>query len=214
MWCVTAPGIVYHRICDDKSARTFKTLLGDYQGWVVADALGTHQAGARECRGLRLAACWAHVLRRFRDAVVDFPEAHLMLAWIQDLYERAVTEKMKVWMHDTPALKTTSLGGAIRYTLGIWDRLTLFLDDAEVWLDNNRTERGLRGPVIGRRNHFGSKSARGTQVAAIMYSLVESAKAAGIDPIAYLTEVATRAQRSPGAVLLPADLRAATPAAA
>jgi transposase len=68
--------------------------------------------------------------------------------------------------------------------------------------------------VIGRRNHFGSKSARGTQVAAIMYSLVESAKAAGIDPIAYLTEVAARAQRSPGAVLLPADLRAATPAAA
>jgi hypothetical protein len=50
--------------------------------------------------------------------------------------------------------------------------------------------------------------------AAIMYSLVESAKAAGIDPIAYLTEVATRAQRSPGAVLLAADLRAATPAAA
>jgi transposase len=214
MWCLTAPGIVYH------------------QGWVVADALGTHQAGARECRGLRLAACWAHVLRRFRDAVVDFPEAHFMLAWIQDLYaidaraadmaergrlrsteSRAVTEKMKLWMRDTPALKTTSLGSAIRYTLGIWDRLTLFLDHAEVWLDNNRTERGLRGPVIGRRNHFGSKSARGTQVAAIMYSLVESAKAAGIDPIAYLTEVATRAQRSPGAVLLPADLRS-TPSAA
>ena len=199
----------------------------------MADALGTHQAGARECRGVRLAACWAHVLRRFRDAVVDFPEAHFMLAWIQDLYEidaraadiaerkrlrstesRAVTEKMKAWMQDTPALKTTSLGSAIRYTLGIWDRLTLFLDNAEVWLDNNRTERGLRGPVIGRRNHFGSKSARGTQVAAIMYSLVESAKAAGIDPIAYLTEVAARAQRSPGAVLLPADLRTATPAAA
>jgi transposase len=225
MWCVTAPGIVYHRICDDKSARTFKMLLGDYKGWVVADALGTHQAGARECSGLRLAGCWAHVLRRFRDAVVDFPEAQFMLAWIQDLYQidaratdvadrtklratesRAVTQKMKAWMQDTTALKTTSLGAAIRYTLGIWDRLTLFLEDGAVWLDNNRTERGLRGPVVGRRNHFGSKSARGTQVAAIMYSLVESAKVSGIDPIAYLTEVATRAQHSPGAVLLPGDL--------
>ncbi len=40
--------------------------------------------------------------------------------------------------------------------------------------------------VIGRRNHFGSKSARGTVVAATMHSLVESAKAAGLDPIAYL----------------------------
>jgi transposase len=86
MWCVTAPGLVYHRICDDKSARTFKDLLGDYEGWVVADALGSHEAGARECRGLKLAACWAHVLRRFRDAVVDFSEAQFMLAWIQDLY--------------------------------------------------------------------------------------------------------------------------------
>jgi len=62
-------------------------------------------------------------------------------------------------------LKTTTLGSAIRYTLGIWSRLTLFLEDPEIWLDNNRTERGLRGPVIGRRNHFGSKSARGTVVA-------------------------------------------------
>jgi transposase len=228
MWCVTAPGLVYHRICDDKSARTFKDLLGDYRGWVVADALGSHEAGARECRGLKLAACWAHVLRRFRDAVVDFSEAQFMLAWIQDLYaidaratdsrdrarlrsteSRAVTEKMKSWMQNATALKTTSLGGAIRYTLGIWSRLTLFLDDPGIWLDNNRTERGLRGPVIGRRNHFGSKSARGTVVAATMYSLVESAKAAGVDPIAYLVEVATRAKQSPGAVLLPPDFKTA-----
>jgi hypothetical protein len=67
--------------------------------------------------------------------------------------------------------------------------------------------------VIGRRNYFGSKSARGTEVAAILYSLVESAKASGIDPIAYLTEVATRAQESPGAVLLPADFAAQRAAA-
>jgi transposase len=228
MWCLTAPGLVYHRICDDKSARTFKDLLGDYRGWVVADALGSHEAGARECRGLKLAACWAHVLRRFRDAVVDFSEAQFMLAWIQDLYtidaratdtrdrarlrsteSRGVTEKMKAWMQSATALKTTTLGSAIRYTLGIWSRLTLFLDNPEIWLDNNRTERGLRGPVIGRRNHFGSKSARGTVVAATMYSLVESAKAAGVDPIAYLVAVATRAKRNPGAVLLPADFKAA-----
>lgn len=227
MWCVTAPGLVYHRICDDKSARTFKALLGEYDGWVVADALGTHEAGARECRGVRLAACWAHVLRRFRNAVADFPEAQMMLAWIQDLYRidarakdleerrrlratesRAVTQKMKVWMTESRALKTTSLGGAIRYTLGIWTRLTTFLEHPEVWLDNNATERGLRGPVIGRRNHFGSKSARGTHAAAVLYSLVESAKASGVDPNAYLLAVATRAKRNAGAVLLPADFAA------
>jgi transposase len=93
MWCVTAPGLVYHRICDDKSARTFTSLLGEYHGWVVADALGTHKAGTRGCGGVKLAACWAHILRRFRDAVVDFPEAQIMLAWIQDLYRIDVSAK-------------------------------------------------------------------------------------------------------------------------
>jgi len=77
-----------------------------------------------------------------------------------------------------------------------------------VWLDNNPTERGLRGPVVGRRNHFGSKSARGTLVAATIYSLVESAKVARVDPVAYLVEVATRAKRAPGSALLPADFNA------
>jgi transposase len=79
----------------------------------------------------------------------------------------------------------------------------------EVWLDNNATERGLRDPVIGRRKHFGSKSARGTQMAAILYTLVETAKVSGIDPIACLVEAATRARRSPGTVILLADFQAA-----
>ncbi len=230
MWCLTAPGIVYHRICDDKSAATFKDLLDDYHGWVVADALGTHEAGARECRGVKLAACWAHVLRRFRDAVVDFPEAQMMPAWIQDLYRidqratstedrarlrksesQAVLEKMRAWMLEVRESKTTNLGSAVRYTLRIWGRLTTFVESPEIWLDNNATERGLRGPVIGRRNHFGSKSARGTQMAAILYTLVETAKVSGIDPIAYLIEAATRARRTTGAVLLPADFKATLP---
>ena len=94
----TAPGVVYHRICDDKSASTFVALMKGYRGWVVCDALGTHEAGARACPGLRLAGCWAHVLRRFRDAVADFPDAQVMLAWIGDLYridERAGDQATK-----------------------------------------------------------------------------------------------------------------------
>src|SRR5581483_12146293 len=56
---------------------------GDHQGLVVAGALGSHEA-ARECRGLKPVACWAHV-RRFRDVVVDFSEGQFILAWIEDL---------------------------------------------------------------------------------------------------------------------------------
>jgi transposase len=228
MWCFTAPGLVYHQICDDKSAATFKSLVGDYAGTIVCDAAATHIKGARGEERLTLAGCWAHAYRRFEEAGDDFPAALIVRAWIQDLYRidaqattteqrarlratesAAVLEKMKSWMHEQRVLATTSLGSAIRYTLKSWDRLTVFVRDPLVWLDNNRTERGIRGPVIGRRNHFGSKSARGTVVAATLYSLVESAKVAGLDPVAYLVEVATRAKRTPGAVLLPDDFKAA-----
>ena len=76
-----------------------------------------------------------------------------------------------------------------------------------MWLDNNRTERGLRGPVVGRRNHFGSKSRRGTKAAAILYSLIESAKVNGVDPDEYLLEVCHRAKLTPKTVLLPWDYK-------
>lgn len=98
-------------------------------------------------------------------------------------------------------LKTLSIGKAAAYVIANWERLTRFVDDARIPLDNNATERGIRGPVVGRRNHFGSKSERGTQVAATFYSLIETAKLHGVDPAAYLREAIRAADR--GEVLLP-----------
>jgi hypothetical protein len=121
----------------------------------------------------------------------------------------AILEQMRAWMHAASA-RDHQPRRAIRRTLKPknWEKLTVFVNDPLVWLDNNATERGLRGPVVGRRNHFGSKSVRGTEVAAVMYTLVESAKASSIDPMAYLIECATRAKRTPGTVLPPADFKA------
>jgi transposase len=78
---------------------------------------------------------------------------------------------------------------------------------------NNATERAIRGPVVGRRNHFGSKSERGTETAAIFYTLLETAKLRGIDPARYLREATIAAAL--GELLLPHDLAAnvAAPAA-
>ena len=63
--------------------------------------------------------------------------------------------------------------------------MTVFLDDPNVAIDNNAIERALRGVVLGRKNHYGSKSRRGTEVAAILYSMIESAKLVGINPEEY-----------------------------
>ncbi len=83
--------------------------------------------------------------------------------------------------------------------ISLWSRR--FTADARIWLDNNPTERALRGPVVGRRNHFGSKSKAGTQVAAVFYTLVETAKVRGVNPAEYL-RAAILAARA-GRLLIP-----------
>jgi transposase len=224
MWCLTAPGIVVHRIRDDKGADTFKQLVGNYEGVIVCDALKTHEAGARGSPNIALAGCWAHVFRKFEEASPDHPEAQLAMKWIGELYEiddradgdlvrkaalragesAAVITTMKTWLWSQAVLKTLSIGHAAAYTVANWDRLTRFLGDARIPLDNNATERGIRGPVVGRKNHYGSKSRRGTEVAATLYTLIETAKLHGVNPVAFLLEAARAAER--GQALMPWEL--------
>lgn len=221
MWCLTAPGVVVHRIRDDKSAATFTDLVGDYTGTIVCDALSTHGAGARASPGIVLAGCWAHVFRKFEEAKPDHPEAEQALAWIGALYEiddraagdpdrlsdlrrtesTAVLEQFKAWLWDQATLTSLSIGKAAAYAIANWDRLTRFVRDARIPLDNNATERAIRGPVVGRKNHYGSKSRRGTEVAATLYTILETAKLHGVEPAAYLHAAITAADR--GAALLP-----------
>ncbi|MGH1348728.1 MAG: IS66 family transposase [Nannocystales bacterium] len=88
-------------------------------------------------------------------------------------------------------------GEDLHYMLLRWKGLSAFLDDPHVEIHNNQTERALRGMVQGRKNHYGSRSKRGTEVAAIMYSLVESAKLCGVNPVEYLFKAAVRGKSSP-----------------
>jgi transposase len=111
---------------------------------------------------------------------------------------------MKTWLWNQATLKTLSIGKAAAYVVANWDRLTRFVGDPRIPLDNNATERAIRGPVVGRKNHYGSKSRRGTEVAAIFYSLIETAKLAGVDPARYLREAVLADAR--GEVLVPADM--------
>jgi transposase len=224
MWCVTAPGIVCHKIRDDKGADTFRALVGKYRGVIVCDALKTHEAGARGNDQIQLAGCWAHVFRKFEEALPNHPEAQLALNWIGQLYaidERAgpdlpkraelrkteappVLAELKTWLWSQAVLKTLSIGKAAAYVIANWDRLTLFASDPLIPLDNNGTERGIRGPVVGRKNHYGSRSRSGTVVAATLYTLIETAKLHHVKPTQYLLEAVRAADR--GEVLFPWQL--------
>lgn len=224
MWCLTAPDAVYHCIKDSKSTETTLEVLGDFSGIAVCDAMASHAAAARDGPGFRLANCWAHVRRKFADCESSFPEASEMLELIAELYavearaaggedlaalrateSVAVLGRIRDWLHQCRALPRSALGKAARYTLTNWPRLTVFANDPDVWIDNNLTERSLRGPVVGRRNHFGSKSKRGTEAASILYSLVETAKLRGVDPAKYLADAARVALANSGTVALPKE---------
>src|SRR2546428_698586 len=119
---------------------------------------------------------------------------------------RHLVRAIRDWAMTQRPLPESGLGRAITYMLGLWKGLTLFLDDPRVPLDNNRTERGLRGVVLGRKNHYGSRSQRGTEVAALFYSLLESAKLSGVEPKLYLLTATRRALADSNTVTLPRDL--------
>ena len=74
----------------------------------------------------------------------------------------------------------------LRYVSGRWTALSRFLNDPMIPLDNNRTERAFIAVALGRRNFLGARSERGTRVAAIFYSIAETARLCGVDPEAYL----------------------------
>lgn len=119
---------------------------------------------------------------------------------------RPLVRQIRDWALEQRVLPESSLGKAIGYMLGLWVGLTRFLDDPRIPLDNNQTERGLRGVVLGRKNHYGSRSRRGTEVAALFYSLIESAKLCGVDPKAYLLRATRVALADRRAVTLPHEL--------
>jgi transposase len=156
--------------------------------------------------------CWAHCRRKFADAAKgrkDHSEAHKMLILIAALYRlesglshlegdaktaaRAELvapqlEKIKLYLDKlAPKYPRANLmHKAIYYAQNNWGKLTAFLDHPVMPLDNNPIERAIRPFTLGRRNWLFAGSPRGASASAFIYSLVETAKANGWEPRAYL----------------------------
>ena len=81
---------------------------------------------------------------------------------------------------------TLAIGKAIRYTLGQWDKLILYLDHGEVYIDNNLVENAIRPFVLGRKNWLFAGSPKGASASAFWYSLLQAANANGKDPYKFL----------------------------
>jgi transposase len=201
-------------------------------GYEVYQSLRTRRA--KDATGpptFTLAHCWSHSRRKFVTAESAYPVATEMLdmiGWLYDIervaseapeaeraalraeyrdtWSRAVIAHIDEWLTTTMALPRSQLGAAIGYVRDLWPGLIRFLEDVRIPLDTNLVERGMRALALGRQNHYGSRSERGTRVAALFYTLIESAKLVGVEPDRYLREAAIRAIDAPGTVTLPRDL--------
>ena len=126
---------------------------------------------------------------------------------------RPLLEDFQSWLLKQRAevLPKSPMGEAISYVLSNWKAFTRYLDDPDLAIDNNLAERALRCVAVGRKNWLFAGNDEGGRRAAIIYSLICTCKAHGIDPFSYLRDVLNRISTHPASridALLPHQWKA------
>ncbi|GAB3306481.1 hypothetical protein GCM10027428_00250 [Haliea atlantica] len=103
-------------------------------------------------------------------------------------------EQLRAWLDKSlPQVPpSTATGKALQYLHNEWSRLVAYLEDGRLEIDNNRAENAIRPFVLGRKNWLFSHSVAGVKASANLYSLIETAKANGLEPYAYLRHIYTQ----------------------
>lgn len=107
---------------------------------------------------------------------------------VRQKQSRPVLDAYLVWLRQqrSRTLPKSLLGEAIGYSLNQWEKLTAFLLDGRLEIDNNRSERSIKPFVIGRKNWLFANTPRGAKASATIYSVIETAKENGLNPFKYL----------------------------
>jgi len=207
------PVVLFH-YDPGRGAEVAERLLEGFRGYLQADGYDGYNA-AVATNNLVHVGCMAHARRKFSDAVKAqgkhqrLGHAHRGLRLIQKLYRvekkarklepekrqayrerhaRPMLDEMRTWLDQAlpqvPPASTT--GKALHYLHNEWPRLIRYLDDGRLEIDNNAAENAIRPFVIGRKNWLFANSVRGVKASANLYSLIETAKANGLEPYAYL----------------------------
>jgi transposase len=191
--------------------------LKGYRGFLQADAYGGYDAFFKDpVRGLIEVGCWAHARRYFHKALEsDQPRMGPALLLIAQLYRverqaqplpaqdcrqlrqersRPILEKLHNYLSEiqVEVLPKSPEGRAVRYTLKNWTALTRYCEDGDLRIDNNGTERAIRGVAIGRHNWIFLGSDEGGRTAAVLRSFVASCQRAGVDPFLWFKDVLSR----------------------
>jgi len=216
-----SPPIIVYDHTGSRAGKHPKALLAGYTGYLPVDAYAGYDPVFADGTVTEV-ACWAHARRQFFDIAQQAGKgkcirAHEALDFIGQLYgiEREAKERqldaaaLQQWRQEKsrPLLATfkdwleerlqqlspkTPTAKAIGYALKNWEALRRYTEDGRLKIDNNRSERAIRPLTIGRKNWLFLGSPRGGQVAATVFSLIQTGKEVGINPDAYLKDILTR----------------------
>jgi transposase len=210
------PCLVYEfqRSREGKHATAF---LEGFEGYLQGDAYSGYNEVTSQ-PGVRRLGCMAHARRKFVDIINMAPKkqgyAHQAVEKIKHLYKieadigekklsldevklyreqhaKPLLENLKKWLEEIKpkAPPKGPLGRAIAYALNHWTELTRYLEDGRLAIDNNACERAIKPFTVGRKNWLFMGNDKGAMSAAALYSLIETAKANGINPYEYLRYV-------------------------
>ena len=199
----------YYEAKNSRATEAAREFIKDSKAeYLMSDAYSGY---SRVTQGTKIknAFCMAHARRKFVEAEPNYPEALPFVDLIGELYQleremkdrsppekkqirqeksRPILDKIQTQLFALQVLPQSSIGKARNYLLKHWTELTRFLEDGRLPIDNNLSERGLRGIVLGRKNYYGNHSRRGAHTTAVLYSVIETCKLNRLDPYRYLLE--------------------------
>ena len=112
---------------------------------------------------------------------------------IRMLRSKPLLDELRIWLdqHIPIVPPRSALGKAMNYAHKQWPKLTVYIEDGRLSMDNNLVENAIRPFVIGRKNFLFCDTVNGANASANLYSLIETAKANGVEPYGYLRTVFT-----------------------
>ena len=216
MWLYASAALLRHQVRifeyqPDRSGKRPESFLRGFTGCLVTDGY----TGYNQVQNVTHCGCWAHARRKWREAMpegatVKTSKAAIGFQYCNKLFaeerkcasyqpkyrhehrqnrELPILEEYYAWLKTVHPEKGSKLEEAVRYSLNQKQQLMAYLDNGEVPISNNLAENAIRPFTLGRKNWLFCDTPKGAEASAIVYSLVESAKANGIEPFAYLQHV-------------------------
>jgi transposase len=193
--------------------------LESFRGMLQTDGYNAYNIYDKK-DGIILHGCMAHARRKFENSKDNDPKrAEYVLDRMRKLYmtEREarennlsfeqrkelraeqslpVLQELETWMKEQlpEVLPKSSIGQAIAYTLGLWNRLTRYIENGQVEIDNNLIENSIRPVALGRKNYLFAGSHEAAQHAAMIYSFLGTCKINNVEPLGWLKDVLQRIQ--------------------